>query len=261
ELGYRLTGSSDLYELSGRRPYASVNYVTAHDGFTLADLVSYQAKHNAANGEGNRDGTDNNISWNGGVEGPTDDPKITDLRQRRMRNFVATLLLSQGTPMLCAGDEIGRSQGGNNNAYCQDNEVSWFPWPLTPTGLAQLEFTRRLIRLRIENPAFHRRAFFHGRPLLESSTRDLVWIGPDGKELSDGKWSDGFSRCLGMLLAGNGIQEVDETGQRIAGDTFLVLLNAHHEALPFTLPAHGADTRWDLVLDTRGHELDHEGRP
>ncbi len=260
ELGYRLTGSSDLYEQDGRRPYASINFVTAHDGFTLADLVSYSAKRNEANGEGNQDGADENLSWNCGVEGPTDDPEVIELRQRQMRNFLATLLLSQGIPMLCAGDEVARTQRGNNNAYCQDNEISWFPWPLSPPALRQLEFTRRLIHLRLQNPVFHRRTFFQGRRIQASAAKDLSWFRPDGKEMTEEEWSNGFSRCLGLRLVGDAIEEVDDMGERIVGDTFLVLLNAHHEAIPFVLPAHEARIRWEPALDTRAWDAPHPAR-
>jgi glycogen operon protein len=254
ELGYRLTGSSDLYEQGGRRPSASVNFVTSHDGFTLADLVSYNTKHNEANGEDNRDGTDDNASWNCGVEGPTDDTKITALRERQMRNFLATLFLSQGIPMLCGGDEIARTQRGNNNAYCQDNEISWFQWPPSRAALRQLEFTRRLIRLRLAEPVFRRRRFFQGRRIHGSAVKDLSWFRPDGKEMTEEEWNNGFTRCLGLRLAGEAIEEVNEAGQPIVGDTFLMLLNAHHEPVTFTLPAHQARLRWALVLDTREWE-------
>ena len=255
DLGYRLTGSSDLYEQDGRRPSASVNFVTAHDGFTLADLVSYNGKHNEANGEDNRDGTDDNESWNCGAEGPTDDPTVLALRERQQRNFLAALLLSQGIPMLLAGDESGRTQHGNNNAYCQDNERSWHSWPLPRTALRQLEFTRRLIRLRLDNPVFHRRLFFQGRHIHGSAVKDLSWFRPDGKEMTDDEWSNGFTRCLGLRLAGDAIEETDEKGQPVVGDTFLLLLNAHHEPIPFILPAHRARVRWDLILDTRDWDL------
>ena len=255
DLGYRLTGSSDLYEQDGRRPSASVNFVTAHDGFTLADLVAYNGKHNEANGEDNRDGTDDNESWNCGAEGPTDDPAVVALRTRQQRNFLAALLLSQGIPMLLAGDESGRTQHGNNNAYCQDNELSWHSWPLPRTALRQLAFTRRLIRLRLDNPVFHRRLFFQGRHIHGSAVKDLSWFRPDGKEMTDEEWSNGFTRCLGLRLAGDAIEETDEKGQPIGGDTFLLLLNAHHEPVPFVLPAHRARVRWDLVLDTREEDL------
>ncbi len=273
ELGYRLTGSSDLYERDGRRPYASINFVTCHDGFTLTDLVAYGAKHNLANGEANADGADENFSWNCGVEGPTDDSKITALRERQMRNFLTTLLLSQGIPMLLGGDEQGRTQQGNNNAYCQDTELSWFAWPPSPLGQRLLEFTRGLIRLRLDNPVFHRRTFFQGRRIHGSAVKDLSWFRPDGKEMTEEEWNNDFGRCVGLRLAGNAIEEEDDMGEPIAGDTFLVLLNAHHEPVPFKLPAHEARVRWECVLDTRdweapaprptfraGEEYDLEGR-
>jgi glycogen operon protein len=251
ELAYRLTGSSDLYETGGRRPYASVNFVTAHDGFTLADLVSYNGKHNLANGEDNRDGTDDNSSWNCGAEGPTDDPPIIALRERQTRNFLATLFLSQGIPMLLGGDEMGRTQQGNNNAYCQDTELSWFHWPPRETEGRLIDFTRRLIRLKHANPVFHRRMFFQGRRIQGSAVKDLAWFRPDGKEMTDEEWQNSLSRCLGLRLSGDAIEEVDDMGEPIVGDTFLILLNAHHEPVPFVLPAHEARARWEPVLDTR----------
>jgi isoamylase len=258
ELAYRLTGSSDLYEMGGRRPYASVNFVTAHDGFTLADLVSYNEKHNEANGEANRDGTDDNGSWNCGVEGPTDDPTIIALRERQMRNFLATLFLSQGIPMLLGGDEMARTQRGNNNSYCQDNELSWFHWPPTETGRRLFEFTRRLIRFKHTNPVFHRRMFFQGRRIQGSAVKDLAWFRPDGQEMTDEEWQNSLSRCLGLRLAGDAIEEVDDMGEPIVGDTFLVLLNAHHEPVPFVLPAHETRVTWEPVLDTRDWNGDAE---
>jgi glycogen operon protein len=267
ELAYRLTGSSDLYEMGGRRPHASVNFVTAHDGFTLADLVSYETKHNLANGEDNRDGTDDNASWNCGVEGPTTEPAIVALRERQMRNFLATLFLSQGIPMLLGGDEIGRSQQGNNNAYCQDNELSWYAWPPTETGRRLLEFTRRLIRLRHDNPVFHRRTFFQGRRIYGSAAKDLAWLRPDGQEMTDEEWAHSARRCLGLRLSGDAIEEVDDMGEPIVGDTFLILLNAHEDAIPFVLPPSGERSRWDPVLDTRdwdgaaGRPPRHPGEP
>jgi isoamylase len=251
ELAYRLTGSSDLYEMGGRRPHASVNFVTAHDGFTLADLVSYDVKHNLANGEDNRDGTDDNGSWNCGIEGPTDDPAIVALRERQMRNFQATLFLSQGIPMLLSGDEMGHTQRGNNNAYCQDNELSWLEWPPTETGRRLIDFTRRLIRLKHANPVFHRRTFFQGRRIHGSAVKDLAWFRPDGHEMTDEEWQDNHGRCLGLRLGGDAIEEVDDMGEPIVGDTFLVLLNAYHEPVPFVLPAHQGRVRWEPVLDTR----------
>lgn len=251
ELGYRLTGSSDLYGHGGRRPYASINFVTAHDGFTSRDLVSYNEKHNEANGEGNRDGYNENLSWNCGVEGPTDDPAILALRARQQRNFLATLLLSQGVPMLQAGDEIGRTQQGNNNAYCQDNEISWVDWNLDRSRRELLEFTRLLIRLFHQHAVLRRRNFFQGRRIRGSEVKDLTWFRPDGKEMSDDDWNDPHARCLGLRLAGDAIEEVDARGNRIVDDTLLILLNAHHDPIPFFLSAHRPRMRWELVLDTR----------
>ncbi len=250
-LAYRLTGSSDLYEWSGRRPSASVNFITAHDGFTLTDLLSYNDKHNEANGEDNHDGHDHNLSWNCGVEGPTNDPAILALRARQQRNFLATLILSQGVPMLQAGDELGRTQQGNNNAYCQDNESSWIDWNLDRPRRELLEFTQRLVRLRHQHPVLHRRKFFQGRRIRGSDVKDLAWFRPDGKEMTDEDWNNGFARCLGLRLAGEAIEEVDARGRPIMDDTLLILLNAHHEPLPFILPAHRAGVRWQLLMDTR----------
>src|SRR5438093_1350456 len=255
DLGYRLTGSSDLYEQGGRRPSASINFVTAHDGFTLADLVAYYGKHNEANGEDNRDGTDDNASWNCGVEGPTDDPADQALRERQIRNFLATVLLSQGIPMLLAGDEAGRTQQGNNNAYCQDNEISWHNWSLPRAALRQVEFTRELIRLRLDNPVFHRRLFFQGRRIHGSAVKDLSWLQPDGAEMTDEEWNNGQSRCLGLQLAGDAIEEIDDEGLPIRDDTFLILLNADDLALPFVLPNHQPRIEWEVVLDTRDWDL------
>ena len=251
ELGYRLSGSSDLYEGSGRRPHASINFVVAHDGFTLHDLVSYNGKHNEANGEENRDGSDDNQSWNCGAEGPTDDAAINELRQRQKRNMLTTLLLSQGVPMLCVGDEVGRTQNGNNNAYCQDNELSWFNWNWSKPDQALLEFTTFLIELRQHHPVFHRRQFFQGRRIHGAEVKDISWFRPDGKEMTEDDWSQGFARCVGVRLAGDAIAETDPQGDPIRDDTFLILLNAHHEPMTFTLPAHKRGVRWELVFDTR----------
>ncbi|MGH9071643.1 MAG: glycogen debranching protein GlgX, partial [Acidimicrobiales bacterium] len=225
ELAYRLTGSSDLYELSGRRPYASINFVTAHDGFTLADLVAYEQKHNQANGEDNRDGTDDNRSWNCGVEGPADDPAIASLRRRQQRNFLTTLILSQGIPMLTGGDELGRTQGGNNNAYCQDNEVSWYDWANVDDQL--LAFTRELVALRRANPVFRRRRFFHGRSIRGSGvagaeTADIGWFRPDGTEMGDADWQQGYAHAMGVFLNGDAIPSTDMRGERVVGDTFAI---------------------------------------
>jgi glycogen operon protein len=250
-LAYRLTGSSDLYERGGRRPYASINFITAHDGFTLRDLVSYNEKHNEANGEENRDGTNDNRSWNCGAEGPTDDPAILVLRVRQQRNFLSTLILSQGVPMLQAGDEIGRTQHGNNNAYCQDNEISWLDWNLDRPQRELLEFTRFVIRLFHHHPVLRRRKFFQGRRIRGSEVKDLAWFRPDGKEMTDEDWNNPQARCLGIRLAGDAIDEVDARGNRIIDDTLLILLNANYEPIPFILPAHRSKVRWELVLDTR----------
>jgi glycogen operon protein len=250
DLAYRLTGSSDLYQDDGRRPYASVNFVTAHDGFTLADLVSYNAKHNEANGEGNRDGTDNNLSWNCGAEGPTADPTILTLRERQMRNLLATLLLSQGVPMLCGGDEIGRTQQGNNNAYCQDNAISWFDWTLDDRAGRLLAFARRLIRLRHQHPELHRRKFFLGRPLCDAQMKDLAWIRPDGGEMTEAEWRSSTLRAFGFRLCGDAMDDVDEQGRPITGDTLLILLNAHSAAVGFVLPDAHPGVVWEVVVDT-----------
>jgi glycogen operon protein len=249
-LAYRLTGSSDLYGRGGRRPYASVNFVTAHDGFTLTDLVSYNDKHNEANGEDNRDGHDHNLSWNHGVEGPTEDPAVVELRERQKRNFIVTLCLSQGVPMLCGGDEIGRTQLGNNNAYCQDNELTWFDWNLDRRRRDLLAFTRTAIRLRQRHPVFRRRQFLYGRRIHGSEVKDLSWFRPDGREMTPEDWANPLTRGFGLRLAGDAIEEPDEQGERIVDAAFLVLLNAHHETVPFVLPAHHRGVRWEFVLDT-----------
>ena len=250
-LAYRLTGSSDLYERSGRRPYASINFVTAHDGFTLRDLVSYNEKHNEANGEENRDGTDDNLSFNYGVEGPTEDAQIESVRARQQRNFLATMLLSQGVPMLQAGDELGRTQGGNNNAYCQDNEISWLDWNLDEARWQLLEFTRNVIRIFHEHPVLRRSKFFQGRQIRGSEVKDLSWFRPDGEEMQEEDWRNRSRRALGIRFAGDAIDEVDERGRRITGDTLLLLLNAQDRQVTFTLPAHREEVRWELMLDTR----------
>ena len=254
-LGYRLTGSSDLYGHSGRLPYASINFVTAHDGFTLHDLVSYNEKHNDANGEDNRDGHNENLSWNCGVEGETDNSEVTGLRERQKRNFLATLFLSQGVPMLLSGDEIGRTQKGNNNAYCQDNEISWVDWKLDKPRRELLEFTRCVIRLLNQHPVLRRRHFFQGRRIRGSEVKDLVWFRPDGKEMADEDWNNSESRCFGLRLAGDAIEELDDRGNRIVDDTLLILLNAYHEAIPFTLPAHRRKVRWEVVMDTNDAQI------
>ncbi len=250
-LAFRLTGSSDLYGPTGRQPHASINFITAHDGFTLHDLVRYNEKHNEANGEENRDGHNENLSWNCGAEGPTEDPSIVVLRERQKRNFLATLLLSQGVPMLLAGDEIGRTQRGNNNTYCQDNEISWIDWNLDRSRRDLLEFTRKLINLFHAHPVLRRRRFFQGRRIRGSEVKDLSWFRPDGKEMTEEDWNNTGTRCLGLRLAGDAIDEVDQRANRIVDNTLLILLNAHYEPVPFVLPAHRPHLRWDLLLDTR----------
>jgi isoamylase len=250
ELAYRITGSSDLYARSGRKPYASINFVTAHDGFTLHDLVGYNSKHNEANGEENRDGTDNNRSWNCGAEGPTDDPEINRLRAQQKRNFMATLLLSQGVPMLLAGDEIGRTQRGNNNAYCQDNEISWVDWTPENIDRETLTFVQQMITLHKEHPVFRRRKFFQGRKIKGAEIKDIVWVRPDGNEMTDEEWNQDFARCLGVALSGAAIDEVNERGQRVRDENFLLLMNAHFEEIPFVLPAPPVGAGWIILIDT-----------
>ena len=250
DLAYRITGSSDLYAHSGRRPYASINFVTAHDGFTLQDLVSYNEKHNEANGENNRDGSDNNRSWNCGVEGPTEDPDIQVLRARQRRNFLATLLLSQGVPMIYAGDAIGHTQAGNNNAYCQDNQISWLNWDLQPQDRDLLTFVQRMVTLRKRHPVFRRRHFFQGRPIKGENIKDVLWLSPKGSEMSEEEWRDASVRCLGMFLSGQGLDEMDERGRKRGDENFLLLLNAHHEDVEFTLPEFRLGTRWAAWMDT-----------
>jgi isoamylase len=250
ELAYRLTGSSDLYARSGRRPYASINFITAHDGFPLEDLVSYNDKHNEANGEENRDGESHNRSWNCGVEGPTDDPAILKLRAQQKRNFLATLFLSQGVPMLLAGDEMGRTQRGNNNAYCQDNEISWVDWDLARTHEPLIALVQRLTELRRTHAVLRRRSFFQGRSIVGPETKDIVWLNPDGREMTDAEWGQSFVRCLGMCLAGRALDEEDERGRPLVDDDLLVLLNAHHEAIPFALPSIDGHSAWQTVVDT-----------
>ncbi|CAN5924252.1 glycogen debranching protein GlgX [soil metagenome] len=251
ELGYRLTGSSDLYSSNGRAPFASVNFIVAHDGFTLADMVSYNDKHNEDNGEDNRDGTDDNNSWNCGAEGPTDDAEVRKLRARQQRNFLTTLLVSQGTPMICGGDEMGRTQGGNNNAYCQDNETSWYDWNLDEDRKALLELTRKLIALRRDHPALHRSKFFRGRRIRGTDVRDIMWYRHDGAEMNDHDWNNPVTASLGLFLAGHGIDDVDDEGNLVTDDDFFLVSNGSDVPLSFALPrGSSAGGKWQLLVDT-----------
>jgi isoamylase len=248
EFAYRLTGSSDLYQNDGRRPFASINFVTVHDGFTLDDLVSYDEKHNEANGESNQDGESDNRSWNCGAEGPTDDPGLGALRARQKRNFIATLMLSQGVPMLLAGDEIGRTQRGNNNAYCQDNEISWVDWEHADEDL--LEWTRRLIDMRSRHRVFRRRRWFQGRPIHGSGVTDIGWFRPDGTPMDEEDWRVGFVKSLGVFLNGERIDSTDRNGDPVVDDSFYILFNAHHDRLDFVTPGDEWGRRWIKVLDS-----------
>ncbi|HET6659331.1 MAG TPA: glycogen debranching protein GlgX [Rubrobacter sp.] len=250
ELAYRLTGSSDLYEHGGRRPYASINFVTAHDGFTLRDLVSYDEKHNEANGEANGDGESHNLSHNYGVEGPTDDVEIRRIRARQRRNIMATLLLSQGVPMILSGDEMGRTQGGNNNAYCQDNELSWLDWEFSILDRNFLAFVRRMIRLRKEHPAFRRRRFFQGRELRGADAKDITWLTPAGREMTDEEWNNSFARSLGLQMSGLLEGEYDAQGRPEVDDDFLLLFNADQEEVTFQIPPFPEEARWEVFMDT-----------
>ncbi len=253
EFASRLTGSSDLYANNGRRPTASINFITAHDGFTLRDLVSYNEKHNAENGEDNRDGESHNRSWNHGVEGPTDDEEIKKLRRRQVRNFLTTLLLSQGTPMLCHGDELGRTQGGNNNVYCQDNEISWIDWSMLEQekNIAMHGFTKRLINIRKNHPVFRRQRFLAGGPFgSEVKDRDIAWLVPSGKLMSPEDWDFEFGKALMVYLNGNAITETTARGERITDDSFIMIFNAHHEEIEFTLPKKDLGASWRLIVDT-----------
>lgn len=252
ELAQRLTGSSDLYERTGRKPHSSINYICSHDGFTLHDLVTYNDKHNEANQEINSSGNDNNLSWNCGVEGETDDPAINVLRARQKRNFLATLLFSQGVPMLLAGDEMGHTQHGNNNAYCQDNEIGWLLWKLKQQDNELLEYTRRIISLRKTHPLFRRNYFFQGRPIRGGEAKDIIWLNPDGSEISDEDWNQAFSRCLGVSFAGGKLPETDWRGHHLTDDNLLLLINAYHEDIAFTLPGIDEHHNWEALLDTLG---------
>jgi isoamylase len=267
DLAYRLTGSSDLYQYDGRKPYASINFITAHDGFTLCDLVSYNEKHNEANGEDNQDGTTDNESWNMGAEGPTDDPAINQLRERQTRNFLTTLLLSQGVPMLTGGDEFARSQRGNNNAYCQDNELTWYDWKLDEPRKRLLDFTAKLIQLRRDHPNLHRRKFFQDRVIRSVPdgksagasdkasaptriVRDIAWYSTDGKLFSEDAWNTGWNRSLAVMLNGKTLQVTDEEGHPVLDDSFLLMVNAAHEGVEFTLPPYPNGNPWRHLIDT-----------
>jgi isoamylase len=257
EFAARLTGSADLYQDDGRKPYASINFVTAHDGFTLRDLVCYNEKHNEANGEDNRDGESHNRSWNLGAEGPTDDPEVNARRARQQRNFLATLMLSQGVPMILGGDEIGRTQQGNNNAYCQDNEISWFDWEHADQGL--LEYTRRLIAFWREHPTFRRRGWFKGRQIRGTEVKDIAWFRPDGNEMSEQDWNEWSAKSFMLFLNGDALRARDERGQPVHDDSFLLLFNAHVDTVPFTLPGEPWGRAWVPVLDTTIEHGFHQG--
>jgi isoamylase len=261
DLGYRLTGSSDLYQNDGRRPYASINFVTAHDGFTLEDMVSYNDKHNEANGENNQDGANDNNSWNMGAEGPTDNPEIIAARERQKRNFLATLFFSQGVPMLCGGDEIGRTQHGNNNAYCQDNEISWYDWNLDERRNKLLDFTCKLIDFRKKHPNLRRRKFFQDREVYHSASKDIAWYRSDGQEMTQEQWNTGWMRGLAVMLNGDTLAESDDMGEPIHDDSFLLMLNSHEECVTYTLPQSPRSRGWKLVMDTNDLEHPFAGRP
>jgi len=251
EFATRITGSSDLYGWNGRKPYASINFLTAHDGFTLQDLVSYNEKHNEANGEENRDGENNNASWNCGQEGPTADETVLRFREQQKRNLLATLMLSQGVPMILAGDEMGRTQLGNNNAYCQDNEISWVHWDLKPLQREFLEFSRWLVQFRKRHAVFQRRRYFFGEPDAKGKSRDILWLDPLGNEMTHEAWNAGFNKCLGMLLAGNALSDIDANGEWLVDQTFLLLFNAHNETVLFKMPEPAKGYCWQRLLDTR----------
>ena len=261
DFAYRLTGSSDLYQYDGRKPYASINFATAHDGFTLCDLVSYNNKHNEANGDENRDGTDNNDSWNMGAEGPTDDDAINTMRERQMRNLLATLMLSQGVPMINGGDEFARSQQGNNNCYCQDGELTWFDWNLDERRKRLLEFTCKLVHFRLEHPNLHRRKFFQDREIrmkgngaLVGVIRDVTWFSSDGNEVSDEAWSTGWTRSVALLLNGKTLQVTDENGEWVIDDSFLLMVNAADQGVEFILPPSPSGKPWRMIVNTENIE-------
>jgi glycogen operon protein len=250
EMGFRLTGSSDLYEDDGRRPHASINFITAHDGFTLRDLVTYEKKRNLANGEENRDGWDDNKSWNSGVEGETSDPNVRATRARQQRNFFVTLMVSQGVPMLTAGDEMGKTQQGNNNAFVQDNEISWVDWDLDRDRTQLLAFVRDTIAFRKRHPVFCRPRFLRGAKVAGSDLPDIAWFRADGKEMNQGDWQDPPRAAIGLLLTGDALDWRDPRGDTVVDDSFLVLLNGSHEPLEFTFPGFDWGSRWALCIDT-----------
>ncbi|MEO1294814.1 MAG: glycogen debranching protein GlgX [Cyanobacteria bacterium J06636_16] len=261
EFAYRFTGSSDLYEYNGRRPHASINFLTAHDGFTLHDLVSYNRKHNEANGEDNRDGDDHNRSWNCGVEGETENAEVLELRDRQRRNMMTTLLLSQGVPMIVAGDEMGRSQGGNNNAYCQDSEISWLNWDLTESNQAFLNYSRELIQFLLAHPIFRRRQWFQGRAIHGSGISDIGWYNVDGSRMTQDQWNAGFIKSLAVFLNGQEIMTPTHRGERVIDDSFLMFFNAHYETLSFSLPKKLKDYDWELIIDTKAGGFIEVARP
>ena len=250
QFAYCFTGSSDLYESNGRRPNASINFITAHDGFTLNDLVSYNEKHNEANGEDNQDGESHNRAWNCGVEGDTDDPQVLRLRNQQRRNFLVTLMLSQGVPMLLSGDELGRTQKGNNNAYCQDNELSWIDWDLQESNESLLDFTRQLIYFRRQHPVFRRRKWFQGRAIRGSDASDITWFNPDGTQMTEEQWNVGFTKAIDIFLNGEAIPTPGPQGERVMDDSFLLFFNAHYELLEFLLPPELRERHWVVVIDT-----------
>ena len=250
DFAYRLTGSSDLYKHDGRKPYASINFITAHDGFTLCDLVSFNEKHNEANGDNNQDGESHNNSWNMGAEGPTDDAAINTLRERQIRNFLATLLLSQGVPMICGGDEFARSQRGNNNGYCQDNELTWYDWKLDESRVRLMDYTRKLVKLRRTHPNLHRRKFFQDRTIRNSVVRDIAWYSADGNEMPEEAWTTEWTRSMGVMLNGKTLQVSDEEGNPLKDDSFLIMVNASHEGVECKLPPVPNGSPWSLVMDT-----------
>jgi glycogen operon protein len=256
EFANRITGSSDLYFDDWRTPTASINFITAHDGFTLHDLVSYNQKHNEANGENNQDGENYNHSWNYGIEGPTDDKKINQLRKQQVRNFLATLFLSQGIPMLIAGDELGRTQHGNNNAYCQDNELSWIDWKHKDQEL--IDFTSKLIQFRKKHPVFCRRKWFSSQPIKSTEVSDIEWFTPNGIEMSEGHWNSALAKSLGIFLWGQGVRTVSDKGEPIVDDSFYIMFNSSPQAVQFKLPNEKWGKKWQTVMDTYDSTFNEE---